>query len=82
MLILKAHLKISQKAQSTYPRTWSSTIANTLNPFVMEARNGRDDKAICIGETIMDMPYNASHQVMVNIRRESAHLLDSLKQSR
>ena len=48
----------------------------------METKIGRNDQAIDIGETIMDMPYNTSHQAMVNIRRESAHLLDSLKQSR
>ena len=48
----------------------------------METKIGRDDQAIDIGKTIMEMPYNTSHQAMVNIRRKSAYLLDSLEQSR
>lgn len=48
----------------------------------MESRIGNTGEAISIGETIQRMPYNSSHRTMVNLRRKSAYLLDSLKQTR
>lgn len=48
----------------------------------MKCKLGDNDEAISIGEQILTMPYNSSHKVMIELRRECAHLLDSLERDK